>query len=93
VGDNLRVGFNVRKKQVLELLARRPMTALDVASRLGIKESTARHHLVRYWRYRLLDRVGGEMNPGRGQKPFIYRTSAFGSKKIKMLKIKDLKIK
>lgn len=86
-----RVGYNERKKQVLELLTRGPTTVSGVARELGIKESAARHHLIRYWRYRLVSRTGGGINPGRGSRPFIYHITPFGFSKIKSLKIKKLK--
>lgn len=86
-----RVGFNVRKKRILELLDGKKMTTEEVATAIGINESTARHHLLRYWRYRLLNRTGGGMTPSKGRKPFVYNTSTFGSKKIKMLKTTNLK--
>lgn len=87
----MRAGYNERKKQVLELLTKGPMTALDVARELGIKESAARHHLIRYWRYRLVTRIGGSVKPGRGREPFTYRITPFGFEKIKNLKIKKIK--
>ena len=53
-----RVGFNVRKKQILQLLDGNEMTAKDVAKEVEIAERTARNHLLRYKRQELLDRDG-----------------------------------
>lgn len=84
-----RVGFNVRKKEILELVGGGVNTAEDIASETGVDEGTIRHHLVRYYRYGLLDRRGGEFIPRVGNKPYVYSLSSKGEDRIKRMETKE----
>lgn len=87
-GDLTRAGHNVRKRQILELLLDREMTSEQVAKSVGISESAARHHLLRYWRYGLLDRAGKGFTPGMGNNPILYRTSERGRERLSRIQVK-----
>ena len=84
-----RAGYNVRKKQILELLNGQEMTAKEVAEETGIDEHTARHHLLRYWRENLLTRSGGGFVPGAGNNPYLYTTSNNGRNRLKIIETKS----
>jgi len=84
-----RVGFNVRKKQILQLLDGNEMTAKDVAKELEIAERTARNHLLRYKRQELLDRDGGGFVPGRGRNAYIYTITEKGRDRLGRIETKS----
>jgi len=84
-----RAGFNVRKKQILQLLDEKEMTAREVAKKLKIAERTARNHLLRYRRRGLLNRTGGSFVPGRGKNPYLYKTTEKGRKKLGKIRTKS----
>lgn len=84
-----RVGFNVRKKQILQLLDGEEMTAKDVAEETGVAERTARNHLLRYKRQELLDRDGGGFVPGRGRNAYIYTIAEKGRDRLERIETKN----
>lgn len=88
-----RAGYNERKKQILELLNGREMTAKEVAKETGIDEHTARHHLLRYWRENLLTRSEGGFVPGAGNNPYLYTTSDNGRNRLEIIEIKPYRKK
>ena len=73
-----RVGFNVRKRQILRLLDGRAMTPEEVAREVGITEDAARHLMRRYQVSGLLSRTEGEGSWGR--RPYLYTLSKQGRK-------------
>jgi DNA-binding transcriptional ArsR family regulator len=77
-----RARFNERKIQILRLLDGRWMTAREVAEACGIKYRTAQAHLLRYRRYGLVLRKGGEIRPGRGSDPYVYTISPLGRRRL-----------
>ena len=83
---NLRAGFNVRKKQILELLGRRAMTAEEVARVTEINERTVRNHLLRYHRLALITR--GIKEGHKGRSPYVYTLSRRGRKKLRRIEVK-----
>ena len=73
-----RVGFNVRKRQILRLLDGRAMTPDEVAREVGITGDAARHLLRRYHVSGLLSRTEGEGSWGR--RPYVYTRTRQGRK-------------
>lgn len=73
-----RVGYNVRKKQILKLLNGRSMTPQEVAREVGITDSATRYLMRRYQVSGLLRRKGVELNPRRGRNPYVYILSDQG---------------
>lgn len=73
-----RVGFNVRKRQILKLLDGRAMTPQEVGMAMGITEGAARFLMRRYQVSGLLSRSEGEGSQGR--KPYLYTLSNQGRK-------------
>lgn len=74
-----RVGFNVRKKQILRILDHNSLTAEEVAKKVGITDGAARHLLARYHLSGLLRKSElPKINLGRGRNPYFYTLSETG---------------
>lgn len=74
-----RVGFNVRKKQILRILDGRSLTPEEIAKKVGITGGAARHLLARYHLSGLLRKSElPKINPGRGRNPYFYTLSDTG---------------
>jgi len=74
-----RLGFNERKKQILEFLRGNSSTAQEVSDEMGITEGAARHLLARYNLSGLIKKSKSPMlNQGRGPNPYYYTLSETG---------------
>ena len=85
-----RVGFNVRKRQILVLLDHNSLTAEEVARRMGITDGAARHLLARYHLSGLLRKSEmPKINPGRGRNPHFYTLSDTGRRIFPKIKERE----
>ena len=81
-----RVGYNVRKVQILRLLDGRAMTPQEVAKEVGITEGATRFLMRRYQVSGLLSRVKTQGSWGR--RPYSYTLSNQGRKALPRIREK-----
>jgi len=88
MADN-RLGFNERKKRILEFLRENNSTAQEVATEMGIEDGAARHLLTRYHLNGLVIKSKfPESISKKGRNPYLYKLSDQGKELLQEGKIR-----